>query len=109
MSTRISDLDKLITLQYQTRVSDSMGGFTTTWVDAVSDIYAAIWSVSAKERMQSGQTTMIATHRIKTRYRRVLKPDWRIKYGTRYFNIVEIVNIKEANRMFELLCKEVRS
>ena len=102
---RIGDLNKYITIQAPSKVSDSMGGFTETWND-VDQVWAAIWPVSAKEQIQSGQMTMAVTMRIRIRYRSVFRPNWRIKYGNRYFSIVSIVNPNEKNEYLDLLCKE---
>jgi SPP1 family predicted phage head-tail adaptor len=98
-------LNKYITLQYPTKVSDGMGGFTLTWSDLVS-CFAAIWPVSANEQVQSMQPTMTISHRIRIRYRSVLRPDWRIKYGNRYFAIVSKINPNEKNEWLDLMCKE---
>jgi len=102
---RIGDLNKQITLQYPTKVSDGMGGFTETWTDA-DTIWAAIWPISANELVRSMQQTMEISHRFRIRYRNVLRPDWRIKYGNRYFNIVSIINPNEKNKLLDLMCKE---
>jgi len=98
-------LNKRITLQYQTKVSNNMGGFVTSWVDAAT-IWAAIWPVSASEQVQSMQPTMTISHRIRIRYRSILRASWRIKFGLRYFNIVSIINQNEKNELLDLMCKE---
>jgi SPP1 family predicted phage head-tail adaptor len=103
--TSPADLDKRITLQYQTRVPDGGGGFTTTWVDAAT-IWAAIWPVSANDVTQANATVMVVSHRIRIRYRSVLKTSFRIKFGTRFFSIVSIINPNERNEYLDLLCKE---
>lgn len=102
---RIGDLNKRIVLQYQTKTPDGMGGFVVAWVDACT-IWAGIWPISANETIQAGATTMIATHRIRIRYRTILKPYWRVKFGTRYFTINSIINPSEKNEILDLLCKE---
>jgi len=101
----IGDLNKRITIQYPTRVSDGMGNFTETWNDS-DTIFAAIWPVSAKEQIQSMQNVMEITHRIRIRYMSVLRPDWRLKFGTRYFAILSVINQNERNEWLDLLCKE---
>jgi SPP1 family predicted phage head-tail adaptor len=103
---RIGDLNKIITIQYPIKTSDGMGGFSESFNDACTT-FCAIWPVSAKEQIQSDQMAMTATHKIRIRYRRVMKPDWRIKYANRYFSIVSIINKNEANKMLDLLCNEV--
>ena len=102
---RIGDLNKRITLQYQTKTPDGMGGFTVVWVDAAS-VWAAIWPVSASETIQAAQATMTITHRIRIRYRAVLKAGWRISYAGRFFNIVSIIDPNMAHRWLDVMCKE---
>jgi len=99
------DLNKRVTIQYETKVSDLMGGFTTVWNDG-DTIFAAIWPVSATETIQSLQPNMVISHRIRIRYRSVLRASWRIKFGNRYFAIVSIINPNEKNEWLDLLCKE---
>jgi len=101
----IGDLNKRIILQYETKVSDSMGGFTTVWNDAAT-VFAAIWPTSAAELIQSMQTDMVISHRIRIRFRSVLRPSWRIKFGTRYFNIVSIINPNEKNEYLDIMARE---
>ena len=102
---RIGDLKKRIILQYQTRVPDGMGGFTISWVDHAT-VYASIWPVSASEIVSANSLTMVISHRIRIRYRSVLKPSWRVKFGNRFFSIVSILNLSENNRILDLMCKE---
>ena len=102
---RIGDLDKRIVLQYSTRVPDGMGGFAVTWVDAAT-VWAAIWPVSASETIQAAQATMTITHRIRIRYRAVLRAGWRISYAGRYFNVVSIIDPDTAHRWLDLMVKE---
>lgn len=105
---RVSDLDKIINIEAPTRTPDNMGGFTVTFPTKYSGIYAAIWPISAKEQSQADQTTMMVTHRIRIRYKAVMRAGWRVKYGNRYFNIVSIINPNEANKMLDMLCVEVK-
>jgi SPP1 family predicted phage head-tail adaptor len=103
---RIGELNKLVTIQYQTKATDSMGGFTVTWAD-LGTVWAAIWPVSAKETVQAGQNIMAITARVRIRYRSGFKPDWRIKYGDKYFSISSIINPEMRNEWLDLLCREV--
>lgn len=105
---RIGDLKKVIELQEPTETSDSMGGYTTTY-STQHTVFGAIWPVSAKDQMSADQMSMNVTHRIRIRYNSELQSDWRIKHKTRYFAIVSIINHNEANKMQDLLCKEVEA
>jgi SPP1 family predicted phage head-tail adaptor len=82
-----------------------MGGFTVTWIDHATT-WAAIWPLSANETKEAMQTGMTITGRIRIRYRTVLKPSWRIRYGNRFFNIVSVLNPNEANEWLDLMVKE---
>ena len=103
--TSPSELDKRVTLQHQTRTPDGMGGFTVTWTDAAT-VWAAIWPVSASETIQAAQATMTVTHRIRIRFRSVLKASWRIAWAGRYFNIVSIIDPNMAHRWLDIMVKE---
>ena len=83
------ELKERITLQYPTKASDSMGGFTNTWTDAAT-IWAKAWSVSSSENTAGNQTTLTRIQKFGIRYRSVMKGSWRIKWGTRYFAITGI-------------------
>lgn len=101
----IGALNKRITIQYPTKVADGMGSFTETWNDG-DTIWASLWSISANEMVRSMQMSMEVTHRIRIRYRSVLRPDWRLKFGNRYFNIISIINPNEKNEMLDIMAKE---
>ena len=102
---KIGTLKKRVTLQYPSMALDNMGGTDQTWTDSET-IFAAIWPVSAKDRVSAAALTMEITHRIRIRYKSNIKSNWRVKYGERYFAIIGIINPNESNRMLELLCRE---
>ena len=93
-----------ITFQYPTKISDGMGGFTVTWVDAAT-VWASAWTVSSTEATAAMQTSMVRVQKFCIRFRSVLRPSWRIKYGDRYFNITGI-DPDEKNRFLYLTVKE---
>jgi SPP1 family predicted phage head-tail adaptor len=104
-NTSPADLNKRITLQYQTKVPDGAGGFTVSWADAAT-IFAAIWPISANEQVQALGQTMTITHRIRIRYRNTIKASWRISYAGKYFNIVSIIDPNISHRWLDILVKE---
>lgn len=69
-------------------------------------IWAAIWPTSANEVVQANATVMVISHRIRIRYRSVMKAGWRVKFGNRSFNIVSILNPNESNDWLDLMTKE---
>ena len=102
---QIGSLNRRITLQYPTKASDSMGGFIITWIDAAT-VWAKPWTVSSNEAATDMMVSMIRIQKFCIRYRSILLPSWRIKYGTRYFNITSI-DPDEKNEFIYLIVKEV--
>jgi SPP1 family predicted phage head-tail adaptor len=102
----IGDLNKRIEIQSFTRVGDGHGGFTDTWRTEAT-VWAAIWPMSATEQVRSEKPLGTVSHRIRIRYRRNLRADWRIKFGNRKFNIVgPPINPNEKNEFLDLMCME---
>jgi SPP1 family predicted phage head-tail adaptor len=103
---QLGALDKRVTLQYETSAPDGMGGFTTTWADS-GTTWAAIWPVSASEQISASSQTLTITHRVRIRYRAVVRASWRVLYNGRYFAITSIVDPNMKHEWLDLLCKEV--
>jgi SPP1 family predicted phage head-tail adaptor len=82
-----------------------MGGFTDSYVTRVT-VWAAIWPTSAQERIESMANTLTVSHRIKIRYLPRVSSSWRVKFGSRYFAIVSVINPNEKNEWLDMLCKE---
>ena len=105
MSSNAGDLNKRIEIQATTKVSDGMGGYVSTFI-TLATIWAAIWPTSAGEITAANATSMVISHRIRIRYRSVLKASYRIKFGTRYFSIVGITCPNEGKEFLDIMCKE---
>jgi SPP1 family predicted phage head-tail adaptor len=101
----VGALNKKIELQAATQTADGMGGFSEAYSTQYT-AWSAIWPTSANEQKQAMQTDMIISHRIRIRYRSGVLSSWRIKYKTRYFNIVSIINPNEKNEMLDIMAKE---
>lgn len=103
---RPGDLRHSIELQAATNVADGMGGVTSTWATQAA-VRSAIWPTSATEQKRAGAPTMTITHTIRIRHYAGLLASWRVKFGTRYFSIVSIVDENEKHVQMDLLCREV--
>ncbi len=100
----IGELRERITLQYSTLADDPAGGGIKTYVDHAT-VWAKPWTVSSGETTEAKQTSLIRIQKFKIRYRSVLKGDWRIKWGNRYFAIHSIDPDDKREFIF-LTCKE---
>lgn len=99
------ELRHQITLQAKTIANDGMGGVTETWSDQLTT-WAQIDPPKAREFFANGQMQAEIITRIRIRYRPNVAHTWRVKYGTRYFNITSIVNPDEVNQELILMCRE---
>ena len=102
---QIGQLNRRIELQEPTRASDSMGGYSTTFATAFS-VWARAWSVSSVELVADMRVNMVRVQKFCIRYRSDVKPDWRVKYDSRYFAITSI-DPDEKNEFIYLVVKEV--
>ena len=102
---RSGTLRHRITIQESTETSDGMGGFTTIWSDKL-EMWVAIWPLSAKERLDAMKLELQITHKIRGRYRSGITAKDRIKFGTRIFNIVSLINFEERNEQLDMLALE---
>jgi len=104
-TTSPSELNKRITLQYRTRVSDGMGGFNETWVDAAT-VWAKKTTHRSNEAVQGMMTTGLAVHNYRVRYRKDVNSSWRIKDGDGYLNIVGPPVEIDGRRFMDITAKE---
>lgn len=81
-------------------------GSLNTWAE-VDTVWAAVEPLSGNQFYQNLVATTEVTGRVRIRYRTDIKPDWRLKFGTRIFNIVGIVNPKEENRELHIMYREM--
>ena len=101
---KISHRRHRIQIQKKVSIPDGMGSHTDEWVK-VRNIWAAIWPVSAKERIKEGKIMVEMTHGMNVRYHSDIAFDMRVLFGQRIFGIISKINPGERNIMLDLLCK----
>ena len=97
-------------LRYQVKIQSpqkdtSPGGGEVTWSDFAT-VWAAIEPLRGSEFFLSQQVNAEVTGKIVMRYLEGVKPDMRILYGSRVFEIDSILDIAERHRELRLLVKE---
>lgn len=95
-----------VTIQQLTRVEDEGGGYEENWAD-IATVWAAVKPMRGNERYEAQQVQSTLTHKVTIRYRAGIKPQMRLLYGNRFFNIEAVIDIEERHRWLELLCSEV--
>lgn len=78
--------------------------------DAYTDV-ATVWAninpISGRELFAAEQFASEITHKVRIRYRNGITPSMRVKYGTRTFEIMYVINEYERDRIIQLMCKEL--
>lgn len=107
-------LKRKITFEQRSATQDSIGGASNTWtpVAGLSDVPSRIEPLSGTEKLKAQAIHSSLSHRISIRYQTqfsdpLTASEWRIKYGTRIFNIISIINHNERNHWITIDCIEV--
>lgn len=95
-----------ITIQDLTSGVDSYGSATDQWTD-VCTVWAGIFPLSGKAFFEAEMMNSEVSHKINIRYRAGIKPDMRVKFGSRYFQIISVINFQERNAEMQLMCREL--
>lgn len=103
---RAGELRHRVTIQQKTFSRDSYGGETITWTD-VATVWAAVEPISGREYFTAQQTQAEVTTRIRIRHRAGITPVMRVLWGTRLYDIISVIEVKERNREIHLMCQEV--
>jgi len=107
---RAGDLRHLVVIEQQAQTQDSFGGQPLTWT-AVDTVWADINPLSGREREASQAINVEISHEITIWYQaRFADPKvmaaYRLRYGTRLFNIHGTLNVDERNREITILAGE---
>jgi len=97
-----------VTIQHRTHAQDSYGEMDITYTDG-DTIWANIKPMYANELFRAQQINSKINTKIITRFRRDITTVERLKFGTRYFNVLGVIDPEEKHRELQLLCEEVRT
>ena len=105
---RACDMRHKIVFQAGNATDDGGGGLGNPWASptTVATVSACIEPLKGFERLRAMQLESPVSHKITMRYRSGLKPEHRIKFGTRFFNIRSIINLEERNQWLEVFADE---
>jgi len=100
-------LNRRITIQ---QLPDNVDQFNTpepdtVWRD-VARVWAAVEPLSGREYIILQNVSAEVTTRIKMRYRPGIKPDMRVLYAGRVYDIHAVLDIEEAHKEMHLMCVE---
>lgn len=95
-----------ITIQYRDTTADGGGGTSATWKQLGKTYWAYFRVKSAAERFQAQRNKEQKTYVATIRYRSDVTTAHRVKFGDRYFNIIEVKNLDERDEFMDLVCVE---
>lgn len=96
-----------VTIQ-KPREGQSRAGQPVQEWDEVATVWAAVEPLRGREYWAAAQVQAEATTRVRIRYRKGIRPDMRVVYGGRIFQIVAPpIDPEERHREIHLMCKEV--
>jgi SPP1 family predicted phage head-tail adaptor len=101
----IGKLRHRIAIERVTETRDTDGSVIETW-STYATVQASIEPISGREYFAAQSTQADVTHRIGLRYLSGIIPKMRVKFGSRVFEILSIININERNRELQLMCRE---
>jgi len=100
----IGTLRERFTLEQPVRTADGGGGASVTW-ETVTDLWAAVRTITGDERLRHDQLAGRLTHEVWIRYRTGVTPAMRFRQGARIYEIVAVIEAKRRARL-ECLCEE---
>ena len=103
---RAGELRQHVELQVPTRSQNTMNEWIDTFATQAT-VWGAIQPLSGRLLFSAQQANSEVEGRVVIRYRRDVKPSWRIKFGNRYFKILSIINSQEDKEELQLLYREI--
>lgn len=106
---RAGSLRERVTLQSPTESrSAAYADVQKAWVD-VATVWAAFEPLSGRELLLAQQVSSDINVRFRVRYRADVTAKWRVRYGTRIFQIVQPpIDVGGRRVELHLMCTEVR-
>lgn len=103
---RAGDLRHTITIQRVTETTDDLGQPVQVWTD-VATVRAAVEPLTGRELYAAQAVHAEAQCNVRIRYISGITTKDRVKYGSRYLNILSVIDQMERHRELVLLCSEV--
>lgn len=103
---RARGLKHKVIFQEKTNTKNDFGEKIEEHTDVLTT-KVSIQTITGKETFLSSKDYSTLTHKLRARYTDKINSNQSIKFGTRTFNILAVLNIFEANKELEILVKEV--
>lgn len=95
-----------VTVKKRREEKNEFGGYGEKWDDVIT-IRASIAPVSGREFISGMQAHSEVTHRVVIRYNKAVRPQMRLLFGERIFDILHIIDQWEMHHEMTIMCKEL--
>lgn len=102
---RSGAMKKRVTIQRRSEVVDEYGSQQIAWTD-IATVWAALIPNGGREAPQSGMVRAVGDFTIMMRYFKGLTPRDRLVYNGRILDIININDLNEMHRDFEIMARE---
>lgn len=99
-------LRHIVTFQEKSNYQNEFGEEVDYWNDVIKT-RVGIFPVGGKDFFAAETVQSEVTHKIKMRYSHLIKPNMRVAFGDRHFDIISVINWQEKNIELQLMCKEL--
>jgi SPP1 family predicted phage head-tail adaptor len=96
-----------VAIKSQTSVRSPSGETTMSWDTTVATVWASVSGLSSRDILQAQQANVIATHRIRIRYRPDVTHTNRLAWRGRTMEIAAVVE-RDNRTALEILAREVQ-
>lgn len=94
-----------VTIQKQVSTTNDYGEKIFDWEDVIT-VKAGIYPISGKDYISAVEVNSEITTKINLRYVPNITADMRVKFGSRIYTIIAVINFQERDRELQLACKE---
>ena len=102
----IGKMRERVTIQSPTEVRSPSGETTLSWA-TVATVWASVDGLSTREILQAQQANVVATHKIKIRYRAGVSHTQRIIWRGRTMEMSSVVE-RDGRTSLEILAREMQ-
>jgi SPP1 family predicted phage head-tail adaptor len=103
----IGRMRERVTIKSQTESRSPSGEMTFNWDTTVATVWASVDGLSGRDILQAQQANVIATHRIRIRYRADVSHTNRIIWRNRTMEVASVVE-RDNRSVLEMLAREVQ-
>jgi len=94
-----------VEIQRRVTTVDAVGQVNDTW-NTTACVWVQILPVTSKEYLAQGPERSELTHTIRLRHGPDILPKDRIRFGSRIFDVMGVMNVSERNRFIEIRARE---